>query len=42
MNSVQTLSLDLAALDRITYCDERSAQVKIDGHQTLTVMHVDR
>src|SRR5436309_856120 len=33
---------DLAALDRITHHDERAAQVKIDGHQTLTVMHVDR
>src|SRR2546425_1775702 len=33
---------DLAALDRITHHDERAAQVKIDGHQTLTVMHVHR
>src|SRR2546422_5123372 len=33
---------DLAALDRITHRDERAAQVKIDGHQTLTVMHVHR
>src|SRR5436309_12261257 len=33
---------DLTALDRITHRDERAAQVKIDGHQTLTVMHVHR
>src|SRR5437867_11794692 len=33
---------DLTALDRITHRDERAAQVKIDGHHTLTVMHVHR